>query len=123
TWIGFDTLIDPSYPHSAVIGNRVAIEIRVLILAHFAHHGRNRESGGGGIDDRVSVRIENDVFIGLSALIVPEPRTRPRGQTRGRRRPTRRRRHGPRGDSAPWTTGVRRPHVHRPQLTLHRAIR
>jgi len=71
TWIGFDTLIEPSYPHRVVIGNRVAIGIRVLILAHFAHHGRNRETSGGALDDRVSVRIEDDVFIGPGAIIMP----------------------------------------------------
>jgi acetyltransferase-like isoleucine patch superfamily enzyme len=71
TWIGFDTLIEPSYPHRVVIGNRVAIGIRVLILAHFAHHGRNRETGGGTVDDRVSVRIEDDVFIGPGAVVMP----------------------------------------------------
>jgi len=71
TWIGFDTLIEPSYPHRVVIGDRVAIGIRVLILAHFAHHGRNRETSAGEIDDRVSVRIEDDAFIGPGAVIMP----------------------------------------------------
>jgi heptaprenylglycerol acetyltransferase len=71
TWIGFDTLIEPSYPHRVVIGDRVAIGIRVLILAHFAHHGRNRETSEGALDDRVSVRIEDDVFIGPGAIIMP----------------------------------------------------
>jgi acetyltransferase-like isoleucine patch superfamily enzyme len=71
TWIGFDTLIEPSYPKRVEIGERVAIGIRVLILAHFAHLGRNRESAGGGLDDRISVRIEDDVFIGPGAIIMP----------------------------------------------------
>jgi acetyltransferase-like isoleucine patch superfamily enzyme len=71
TWIGFDTLIEPSYPHRVVIGERVAIGIRVVILAHFAHQGRNRESTAGELDDRVSVRIEDDAFIGPGALIMP----------------------------------------------------
>lgn len=71
TWIGFDTLIEPSYPHRVVIGDRVAIGIRVLILAHFAHHGRNRETSAGSLDERVSVRIEDDVFIGPSVVIMP----------------------------------------------------
>ena len=71
TWIGFDTLIEPSYPHRVVIGERVAIGIRVVILAHFAHQGRNRESSAGELDDRVSVRIEDDAFIGPGALIMP----------------------------------------------------
>ena len=43
TWVGFDSLIEPSYPQRVEIGDRVAIGIRVLILAHFAHLGRNRE--------------------------------------------------------------------------------
>jgi len=71
SWIGFDTLIEPSYPHRVVIGKRVAIGIRVLILAHFAHHGHNRETSGGALDERVSVRIEDDVFIGPGAVIMP----------------------------------------------------
>lgn len=71
TWIGFDTMIEPSYPSRVVIGERVAIGIRVLILAHFAHHGHNRESSDGAVDDRVSVRIEDEVFIGPGAIIMP----------------------------------------------------
>jgi heptaprenylglycerol acetyltransferase len=71
TWVGFDTLIEPSYPHRVEIGDRVAIGIRVLILAHFAHLGRNRESANGELDDRVSVRIEDDAFIGPGAIIMP----------------------------------------------------
>jgi acetyltransferase-like isoleucine patch superfamily enzyme len=71
TWVGFDTLIEPSYPHRVEIGDRVAIGIRVLILAHFAHLGRNRESSSGELDERVSVRIEDDVFIGPGAIIMP----------------------------------------------------
>lgn len=71
SWIGFDVLIEPSYPHRVVIGSRVAIGIRVLILAHFAHHGRNRETSGGSLDERVSVRIEDDAFIGPGAVIMP----------------------------------------------------
>ncbi len=71
TWIGFDTLIEPAYPSRFSIGNRVAISIRVLILAHFAHQGRNRETSAGELDERISVRIEDDVFIGPSAVIMP----------------------------------------------------
>ena len=71
TWIGFDTLIEPSYPARVEIGDRVAIGIRVLILAHFAHHGRNRETADGAVDERVSVRIEDDVFVGPGSIIMP----------------------------------------------------
>jgi acetyltransferase-like isoleucine patch superfamily enzyme len=71
TSIGFDTLIEPAYPQRVEIGDRVAIGIRVLILAHFAHQGVNRESSDGMVDERVSVRIEDDVFIGPGAIIMP----------------------------------------------------
>jgi acetyltransferase-like isoleucine patch superfamily enzyme len=71
TWIGFDTLIEPSYPQRVEIGERVAVGIRVLILAHFAHHGQNRESESGKLDDRVSVRIEDDAFLGPGVIIMP----------------------------------------------------
>jgi heptaprenylglycerol acetyltransferase len=71
TWIGYDTLIEPSYPDRVVIGRRVAVGMRVMILAHFAHHGRNRESSEGTMDERVSVRIEDDAFIGPGVLIMP----------------------------------------------------
>jgi acetyltransferase-like isoleucine patch superfamily enzyme len=71
TWIGFDTMIEPAYPRRVSIGNRVAISIRVLILAHFAHQGRDRETSGGELEERVSVRIEDDAFIGPGAVIMP----------------------------------------------------
>jgi len=71
TWIGFDTLIEPAYPRRVAIGDRVAVGMRVLILAHFAHQGQNRETSDGAVDDRVSVRIEDDVFIGPGAIIMP----------------------------------------------------
>lgn len=71
TWIGFDTLIEPSYPRRVVIGEGVAIGIRVLILAHFAHHGRNRENAAGEVHHRVSVQIEDHVYIGPGSLIMP----------------------------------------------------
>jgi len=71
SWIGFDTMIEPAYPRRVVIGKRVAISIRVLILAHFAHQGRDRETSDGRLAERVSVRIEDDVFIGPSAVIMP----------------------------------------------------
>jgi acetyltransferase-like isoleucine patch superfamily enzyme len=71
TSIGFDTLIEPAYPSRVVIGDRVAVGMRVLILAHFAHQGVNRETSDGAVDERVSVRIEDDVFIGPGSIIMP----------------------------------------------------
>jgi acetyltransferase-like isoleucine patch superfamily enzyme len=66
TWIGFDTLIEPMFPHRVSIGDRVSIGMRVLILAH-AHQEPKHDRG----NDRTSVRIEDDVFIGPGAIIVP----------------------------------------------------
>jgi len=71
SWIGFDTLIEPEFPQRVHIGDRVAIGIRVVIVAHFAHRGRDRESSDGVTRDRISVRIEDDVFIGPGAIIMP----------------------------------------------------
>jgi acetyltransferase-like isoleucine patch superfamily enzyme len=71
TWIGVGTLIEPLSPHRVAIGDRVAIGIRVLILAHFVHQGRNREAADGQLDDRVSVRIDDDAFVGPGAMIMP----------------------------------------------------
>jgi acetyltransferase-like isoleucine patch superfamily enzyme len=66
TWIGFDTLIEPMFPHRVSIGDRVSIGMRVLILAH-AHQEPKLARG----NDRISVRIEDDVFIGPGVIIVP----------------------------------------------------
>lgn len=71
TWIGFDTLIEPEYPRRVVIGDRVAIGIRVVILAHFAHRGIDRQSSSGASEHNVCVRIEDDVFVGPGAIIMP----------------------------------------------------
>jgi len=66
TWIGFDVLIEPMFPHRVSIGDRVSIGMRVLILGH-AH----QEGEQGRDDDRIWVRIEDDVFIGPGAMIMP----------------------------------------------------
>jgi acetyltransferase-like isoleucine patch superfamily enzyme len=71
TWIGFDTLIEPAYPRRVAIGDRVGVGMRVVILAHFAHQGLNRETSDGVVEERVSVKIEDDVFIGPGAIIMP----------------------------------------------------
>jgi len=56
-WIGYEALIETSYPHLVNIGDRVVIGIRSTIIAHF-HENRG-------------VWIEDDVFIGPCALILP----------------------------------------------------
>jgi acetyltransferase-like isoleucine patch superfamily enzyme len=66
TWIGFDTLIEPMFPHRVAIGDRVQIGMRVLIVAH-SHQEPTQQDD----DDRIWVRIEDDVFIGPGAIILP----------------------------------------------------
>jgi len=68
-WVGAGALIDPGFPHKVEIGNRVSLGIRCTIVAHFEYKGRDRKTGNPVTDD-VSVRIEDDVFIGAGALIL-----------------------------------------------------
>ena len=59
-WIGYDTIIETSYPELVEIGDGVTISIRVTIIAHF------RESRG--------VVIEKGAFIGPGVIIMPNLR-------------------------------------------------
>lgn len=59
-WIGYGALLETAYPDQIHIGNNVFISMRVTILAHF------REQRG--------VWIEDDVFIGPCACILPNVR-------------------------------------------------
>ena len=56
-WIGYQALIETACPDKVTIGDRVIIGIRSTILAHF--------------QDLTGVRIENDVYIGAGAMILP----------------------------------------------------
>jgi serine acetyltransferase len=59
-WIGYDAIIETSYPWLVSIGNNSEIGLRAVILAHFK---RNFDEGRG-------VTIEDDVFIGPGAIIL-----------------------------------------------------
>lgn len=59
-WIGYDAVIETSYPHLVTIGDRAAIGIRATIIAHF------REQEG--------VVIEEDASIGPGAIVLPNVR-------------------------------------------------
>src|SRR5215472_3961628 len=66
--IGFDVLIETAYPQWVSIGSNVQLGIRSSILAHL--HGMppwEKEQG----EDYVSVRIEDDAYIGPGAIILP----------------------------------------------------
>ena len=56
-WIGYQALIETACPDKVTIGDRVVIGVRSTILAHF--------------QDLTGVRIENDVYIGAGAMILP----------------------------------------------------
>jgi acetyltransferase-like isoleucine patch superfamily enzyme len=56
-WIGYDCILETSYPHLISIGDRTVISVRTTIVAHF--HGSN------------GVHIEEDVFIGPGVIILP----------------------------------------------------
>jgi acetyltransferase-like isoleucine patch superfamily enzyme len=56
-WIGYDSILETSYPHLISIGDRVVISVRTTIIAHF--HGSH------------GVRIEDDVFLGPGVIVLP----------------------------------------------------
>ena len=56
-WIGYDAIIETSYPHLVTIGDDASIGIRAIIIAHF------REVQG--------VIIEHGAFIGPGVIIMP----------------------------------------------------
>ena|SRR5947207_2567698 len=56
-WIGYDAIIETSYPHLVTIGDRSAVGMRAMIIAH------NREQRG--------VVIEEDVSIGAGVIVLP----------------------------------------------------
>jgi acetyltransferase-like isoleucine patch superfamily enzyme len=56
-WIGYDAILDTSWPQLITIEDGVSIGIRVTVIAHF------RESQG--------VKIEHDAFIGPGVIILP----------------------------------------------------
>jgi acetyltransferase-like isoleucine patch superfamily enzyme len=56
-WIGYDAIIETSYPHLVTIRDRAAIGIRATIIAH------NREQRG--------VLIEEDVTVGPGVIVLP----------------------------------------------------
>lgn len=56
-WIGYDAIIETSFPHLVTIRDRAAIGIRATIIAH------NREQQG--------VVIEEDATLGPGVIVLP----------------------------------------------------
>jgi len=57
-WIGYDAIIETSYPHLVTIKDGATIGIRTLIIAHFR-----------GLDK--GVVIEENAFLGPGTIILP----------------------------------------------------
>lgn len=57
SWIGYDCVLETSYPYMIRLGNRVTLSVRVTVVAHFG-----TTSG---------VVFEDDVFVGPCATILP----------------------------------------------------
>jgi len=64
--IGTSVIIETAYPQLVSIGNNVSISMRSLIVAHFRESTDKAKSG-----EEPSVRIEDDVYIGAGAIILP----------------------------------------------------
>ncbi len=56
-WIGYDVILDTGFPELITIGDNVTISMRATIIAHFK-------------EERI-VTIEDDVFIGPGAILLP----------------------------------------------------
>ncbi len=67
-FIGTDALLETSRPHLVEIGDGVAIGIRATIIAHFR---ASTKADRAGDEKKVSVRIQDDVFIGPGVIILP----------------------------------------------------
>ena len=67
-FIGTDAIIETSYPNRVSVGDGVVIGMRAIIIAHFRG---DWESGLGEEDDEVTVRIEDEVFIGPGVIVLP----------------------------------------------------
>ncbi len=56
-WVGYDVILDTSRPDLITIKDRALLSVRVTVIAHF------KETQG--------VKIEEDVFVGPGAIILP----------------------------------------------------
>jgi acetyltransferase-like isoleucine patch superfamily enzyme len=59
-WIGYDAIIETSFPWLVSIGDNSEIGMRAVIIAHFKQNS----------DEMRGVTIEDDVFIGPGAIIL-----------------------------------------------------
>ncbi|MCC6830684.1 MAG: acyltransferase [Thermoleophilia bacterium] len=68
TFIGMDVILETDRPHLVSIGANVDLSVRVTVIAHFAG---TTAADATGDESVTSVRIEDDVFVGPGAIILP----------------------------------------------------
>lgn len=66
-FIGTDVIIDTSTPEKISIGDNVIIGIRCTLISHMDNKGLKQIK-----KDKITLRIENDVFIGPGVIILPD---------------------------------------------------
>jgi heptaprenylglycerol acetyltransferase len=62
-FIGTDVIIETAFPHLVEIGDRVDLGMRTTIVAH--------QQGEVADEGKPSVKIEDDVFVGPGAILLP----------------------------------------------------
>jgi acetyltransferase-like isoleucine patch superfamily enzyme len=62
-FIGTDVIIETAFPHLVEIGDRVDLGMRTTIVAH--------QQGEVADENKPSVRIEDDVFVGPGSILLP----------------------------------------------------
>jgi maltose O-acetyltransferase len=66
--LGYDLVLETEYPERIWIGNNVEINMRSTLIAHF--EGIDIRSKGPGLEG-ISIKLEDDVFIGPGVIILP----------------------------------------------------
>jgi acetyltransferase-like isoleucine patch superfamily enzyme len=67
-WLGYDLILETEYPGWIWMGNNVEINMRATLIAHF--HGTDIEPKGPGLE-KISIKLEDDVFVGPGVIILP----------------------------------------------------
>lgn len=56
-WIGYDVILDNTYPELITLGDNVVLSVRAMLIAHF--------------QEQKGITIEPDVFVGPGTIILP----------------------------------------------------
>jgi len=67
-WLGYDLILETEYPERISLGNNVEINMRATLIGHF--RGVPVQPKGPG-EERISIKIEDDVFIGPGVIVLP----------------------------------------------------